>query len=176
MVTNERGRHQSKLVWTSCPESFRHPAITLKASATPRHDPAIRTIVSVYVGYANNCIVNTNHRVVGARVIEGVVAAPVRKVRPVPEGHEVAAGYAHCSNARQRSSDGKARPNCWSRSRTTPKFSGVQGPDLQNILRRSYDYLTMMPKLRSTYDGRLVYKTSYNEWNAFHRHDSRAKS
>ena len=38
------------------------------------------------------------------------------------------------------------------------------GTDLQNILRQSYDYLTIMPKLRSTYDGRLIYKTSY-----FHR-------
>jgi len=48
-----------------------------------------------------------------------------------------------------------------------------QGPDLQNILqnilRQSYDYLTIMPKLRSTYDGRLIYKTFYNEWKAFHR-------
>ena len=26
-----------------------------------------------------------------------------------------------------------------------------QGPDLQNIVRQSYDYLTIMPKLRSTY-------------------------
>ena len=43
-----------------------------------------------------------------------------------------------------------------------------QGPDLQNILRQSYDYLTIMPKLRSTYDGRLIYKTAYNEWKAFH--------
>ena len=25
-----------------------------------------------------------------------------------------------------------------------------------------------MPKLWSTYDGRLIYKTSYNEWKAFH--------
>jgi len=31
------------------------------------------------------------------------------------------------------------------------------GPDLQNILRQSYDYLTIMPKLRSTHDGRLIY-------------------
>ena len=36
-----------------------------------------------------------------------------------------------------------------------------QGPDLQNILRQSYDYITIMPKLRSTYDGRLIYKTSH---------------
>jgi len=36
-----------------------------------------------------------------------------------------------------------------------------QGPDLQNILRQSYDYLTTMPKLRSTYDRRLIHKTSY---------------
>jgi len=42
-----------------------------------------------------------------------------------------------------------------------------QGPDLQNILRQSYDYLTIMPKLRSTYDGRLIYQTSYEERKAF---------
>ena len=41
------------------------------------------------------------------------------------------------------------------------------GPDVQNILRQSYDYLTIMPKLRS--NGRLIYKTSYNEWKAFDR-------
>ena len=33
----------------------------------------------------------------------------------------------------------------------------VLGPDLQNILRQSYDYLTTMTKLRSTYDGLLIY-------------------
>ena len=41
------------------------------------------------------------------------------------------------------------------------------GPYLQNILRQSYDYLTMMPKfLQSTYDGRLICKTSYEECKA----------
>jgi len=49
------------------------------------------------------------------------------------------------------------------------------GPDLQNILRQSYDYLTIMPNLRSTYDGRLIYETSYEELEAFLRHDSLAK-
>jgi len=39
-----------------------------------------------------------------------------------------------------------------------------KGPDLQNILRQSYDYLTIMLKLLSTYDGRLIYKKI---WNAF---------
>ena len=38
---------------------------------------------------------------------------------------------------------------------------GELGPDLQNILRRSYDYLTIMPKLRWSYGGRLIRKTSY---------------
>jgi len=51
------------------------------------------------------------------------------------------------------------------------KIHDVLGPDLQNILRQSYDYLTIMPKLRSTYDGRLIYKTSYNEREALHRQD-----
>jgi len=40
-------------------------------------------------------------------------------------------------------------------------------PDLQNILRQSYDYLTIMPTLRSTYDGRLICKTSYEECKAY---------
>ena len=38
---------------------------------------------------------------------------------------------------------------------TVSCFSKIQGPDLQNILRQSYDYLTIMPKLRSTYDSDL---------------------
>jgi len=50
-----------------------------------------------------------------------------------------------------------------------------QGPDLQNILRQSYDYLRIMRKLRSTYDGRLIYKTSYEGRKAFLRYDSLAK-
>jgi len=49
------------------------------------------------------------------------------------------------------------------------------GPDLQNILRQSYDYLTIMPKLRSTYDERLICKTSYEGRKAFLGYDSLAK-
>ena len=42
----------------------------------------------------------------------------------------------------------------------------IWGRDLLNILRQSYEYLTIMPmpKLRLTYDGRLIYNTSY-EWH-----------
>ena len=47
------------------------------------------------------------------------------------------------------------------------QVAALLGPDSRNILRQSDDYLTIMPKLRSTYDGRLIYKTSYNEWKAF---------
>ena len=36
--------------------------------------------------------------------------------------------------------------------------------DLQNILPQSYDNLTTMPMLRSTYDGRLIYKTLSTEY------------
>ena len=49
----------------------------------------------------------------------------------------------------------------------TLTFEGVllsRGP----IYKISYDYLTIMPKLRSTYDGRVIYKTAYNEWKVFH--------
>ena len=42
----------------------------------------------------------------------------------------------------------------------------VLGPDLQNILRQSYDNV----KVRSTYDGRLIYKTSYEERKVFLRY------
>ena len=44
------------------------------------------------------------------------------------------------------------------------------------IYKISYDNLTIMPKLRSTYNGRLIYKTSYEEHKAFLRYDSLAKS
>ena len=40
----------------------------------------------------------------------------------------------------------------------------------------SYDYLTIMPKLWSTYDGRLIYKTSYEGRKAFLIYSSLAKS
>jgi len=43
------------------------------------------------------------------------------------------------------------------------------------ILRQSYDYLTIMPKLRSTFDERPIYKTSYEWRKAFLRYDSLAK-
>jgi len=50
------------------------------------------------------------------------------------------------------------------------------GLDLQNILRQSYDYLTIMPKLRLTYDVRLIYQKSFEERKAFLRYDLLAKS
>ena len=48
---------------------------------------------------------------------------------------------------------------------------GLQRPDLQIILRHFYDYLTIMPKLRSTYDERLIYKTCYEERKAILRYE-----
>jgi len=58
---------------------------------------------------------------------------------------------------------------------TLSQLPADMGPDLQNILRHSYDYLTIMPTLRSTYDGRLIYKTSYEGRKAFLWYDSLAK-
>ena len=58
----------------------------------------------------------------------------------------------------------------------TPSAAGKQAPNLQNILRQSYDYLTIMPKLRSTYDRRLIHKTSYERRKAFIGYNSLAKS
>ena len=48
--------------------------------------------------------------------------------------------------------------------------------DLQNILRQSYDYLTIMAKLRPTYEWRLIYRTSYEGRKAFLGYSSLAKS
>jgi len=49
-------------------------------------------------------------------------------------------------------------------------------PDLQNILRQSHDFLTIIPKLRSTYDGHRIYKTSNEGRRAFIRYNLLAKS
>ena len=60
-----------------------------------------------------------------------------------------------------------------------PNLGRNLGPDLQNILQQSYDYLTIMPKLRITidlYDRRLIYETSYEGRKAFLRYNSLAKS
>jgi len=51
-----------------------------------------------------------------------------------------------------------------------------QVPDLQDISRQSYDYLMIMPKLRSTYDRRLIHRTSYEGLKAFLGYNSLAKS
>jgi len=50
-----------------------------------------------------------------------------------------------------------------------------QGPNVQNILRKSYDYPMIMPKSRSTYDRRLVNKTCDKKRKAFLGYDSLAK-
>jgi len=44
------------------------------------------------------------------------------------------------------------------------------------IYKTSYDNLTIVPKLRSTYDRCLIYKTSYEGHKAFLRYNSLAKS
>jgi len=49
----------------------------------------------------------------------------------------------------------------------TLEHVAVQGPDLQNILRQSYDYLTIMPKLRSTHDRRLIQKNILRRTQGF---------
>jgi len=56
-----------------------------------------------------------------------------------------------------------------------PLGTSVPRPSWGPIFKISYDNLTIMPKLRSTYDGRLIYKTSYEGLKAFLRYDSLAK-
>jgi len=55
--------------------------------------------------------------------------------------------------------------------RTERRVINCPGPNLQNILRQSYDYLTIMPKLRSIYDRCLIQKTSYEGRKAFLRYN-----
>jgi len=60
------------------------------------------------------------------------------------------------SHTRREPHSVPAGPNFW---RTFIGHSFVDLElDLQNIFQQSYDYLTIMPKLRSTYDGRLIYE------------------
>jgi len=47
--------------------------------------------------------------------------------------------------------------------RDTDVCQNIKGP----IYTISYDNLTIMPKLRSSYNGRLIYQTSYEECKAF---------
>ena len=93
----------------------------------------------------------------------------------------------HCDTARERAP--WARAHCCRRAArncvTVPsqQFAARrcerndtpnQRPDLQNILRRSYDNLTIM---RSTYDGRLIHhQTFHEECKAFLGYDSLGKS
>jgi len=51
---------------------------------------------------------------------------------------------------------------------SVPKTRGL-------INKMSYDNLTIMPKLRSTYDKGLIYRISYKERKAFLRYDTLAK-
>ena len=53
---------------------------------------------------------------------------------------------------------------------------GVPTVNSGPIYKISYDNLTIMPKLPSTYDGRRVYKTSSRKRKAAFRHDSLEKS
>jgi len=59
---------------------------------------------------------------------------------------------------------------------STATFQANLGPDVQNILWQSYDCFTIMPKLRLTYYGRLIYKISYKGHKAFLRYSSHTKS
>ena len=72
-------------------------------------------------------------------------------------------------------------PKTVTRQRRDCDFNpGPSAPESSTLTTRlpshpSYDNLTIMPKLRSTYDGRLIYETSYEERRAFLRYDSLAK-
>ena len=56
-----------------------------------------------------------------------------------------------------------------------PPLKSGPGARFTKYLTTIFDYLTVMPKLRSTYDGRLIYKTSYEGRKAFFRYDSTCK-
>jgi len=60
-------------------------------------------------------------------------------------------------------------------SRILSLYTIGHGPDLQNILRQSYDNAKVTIDL-PTYNGRLICKTSYEERKAFLRCNSLANS
>ena len=82
----------------------------------------------------------------------------------VTQRHQTAHSASHCTHTHART-----------RGRTRHKHT-AHTPDLQNIFRQFYDCLTIIPQLRSTYDGHLVYKTSSKERKAFLSYDLLAKS
>ena len=57
----------------------------------------------------------------------------------------------------------------YDKSKIVVRYFVNRGLDLQNILRKSYDCRTIMLKLQSIYDGRLIYTTSDEERKAFLR-------
>ena len=89
----------------------------------------------------------------------------------------VAAGGAHLRQPtiprRNRPARGLCdRPSCSRLSEpcALKTWGPAEAPDLGNMFRFwgliysiSFHFLTIMPKLRSTYDGRLIYQTSYEE-------------
>ena len=61
-------------------------------------------------------------------------------------------------------------------SRVTSASSGVNNGSMGHGSVGQIDCRVIMPKLRSTYDGRLVYQVSYEERKAFLGYDLLAKS
>jgi len=61
-------------------------------------------------------------------------------------------------------------------SRVTSASSGVNNGSMGHGSVGQIDCREIMPKLRSTYDGRLIYQVSYEERKAFLGYDLLAKS
>jgi len=79
------------------------------------------------------------------------------------------------TNAATASAAGRCCCRCQVRISSTDNCTHTHIHTRGPIDKISYDNLTIMPKLRSTYDGRLIYKTSDEGCEAFLRYDSLAK-
>jgi len=141
-------------------DSPRRRSAATRGPARPQNDDRLR----FYCSHAQRSVAVPTT----ATIMSVVAAVPARRVDSTKRGRGHAPSWAGSGGRNFASAAATVRPNAvlyqW-----RSVLGGAQGPDSQNILRQSYDYLTIMPKLRPTYVGRLIYKTFYNEWKAFHR-------
>ena len=104
-----------------------------------------------------------------------------RRCRSIGHRFDLPALLASYSNPRQVVHTHRPRVlssiNCTDQRRWRTEAREVTeslGPDFPKILYNNLATIlrSIMPMLRSTYDGRLIHKTSYEEWKAFLSYDS----
>jgi len=104
------------------------------------------------------------------------VGKPLRTDRTVHDSMITAQSYTHDARRAVPNTTHTNRHTQWSIDWLSCGFTSHAKQNRGPIYKISYDNLTIMPKLRSTYDGRLICKTSYEERKDFLMCNSLAKS